>query len=326
MEQTPLAKSLDRKRQTYLDSLHTLQWRHHDEVFATEAHLFREDPTRRNPPVFREEHEEHNVLAPSDLELRKVVLASIPASRRQTWFGSMKSSQALTQSVFGTLVACGRLDCLAGVVADDGGLAFGPGPFTPSQVSLEHSVGKKLLGEPRPTNIDVWMAGPHPVCVECKFTEAEVGPCSRPTKKHQIPCNGDCAGQPGREYRCALAHQGIPYWDYIPDILPWRLEENAVPCRLLAPYQLVRNVLAACVENGHVKLQRGHALLVYDNRNPAFRQAPGDAVTTLREQLVEPNLLRRVSWQRVIAAMTTRDDQTWLVEALREKYGLVPEC
>lgn len=77
---------------------------------------------------------------------------------------------------------------------------------------------------------------------------------------------------------------------------------------------------------GTVDPTGGHALVLYDARNPAF-QAGGAAdlqwEATVAACLV-PGLLRRLSWQRLVTAVTTAPDLAWLVDALRNKYGLVP--
>jgi hypothetical protein len=313
-------------RQCYLDRLHVIQWGYRDDSFADEGHLFRPGEDRQHPPVFLAEHANRNVLRPSDPVLTKLVLDSIPADRHHKWFRSMKSSQALAQSVFGNLKAHRRADCLLDVRADDDDLpAFGAGPIDPDGVELEHSVGREFLKEPHPTDIDLWICGRNVVCVECKLTEAEVGRCSRPMcPTHRYTCNGNCEQQPGRQYRCALAQQGIQYWNHVPKILNWSLEEDARPCKLLAPYQLVRNILAATVEDGEVKPDRGHALLVYDQRNPAFWHSEEGTFEKLRRDLLNPAILRRCSWQSIIRVMAEYDDLKWLVKALGEKYGLTP--
>ena len=140
------------------------------------------------------------------------MLDSISAGRRHKWFRSMKSSQALAQSVFGNLKAHRRLDCLLDVRADDEDApAFGAGPIDPDGVELEHSVGREILKEPRPTDIDVWMSGRTVVCVECKLTEAEVGRCSRPRcPTHRFTCNGNCEQQPGRRVPLCVGETGRP--------------------------------------------------------------------------------------------------------------------
>jgi hypothetical protein len=313
-------------RQCYLDSLHATQWAYRDTVLSHDGHLFRPGEDRQHPPVFLKEHAGRNVLCPPDPELTTLVLDSIPAGRRHRWFRSLKSSQALAQSVFGNLKAHRRLDCLLDVRADDDDApAFGAGPMDPDGVELEHRVGREFLMEPRPTDIDVWMSGRTVVCVECELTEAEVGQCSRPRcPTHRFPCNGNFEQQPGLQYRCALARQGVQYWSHIPRILKWSHEEDARPCKLLAPYQLVRNILAACVEGGRVNPDRGHALLVFDARNPAFWHRDDGTFEKLQRDLRDPALLRRCSWQSIIRVMADYDDLTWLVRALEQKYGLNP--
>jgi len=314
------------ERMEYLNRVHSIQWIYHDKVFLHDSRLFRPHGNRQQPPVFLKEHADRNVLCPSDSGLTKLVLDSIPADRRHKWFRSMKSSQALAQSVFGNLKAHRRLDRLLDVRADDDDLpAFGAGPMDANGVELEHSVGREFLKEPHPTDIDLWISGRSVVCVECKFTEAEVGRCSRPMcPTHRFPCNGNCEKQPGREYRCALEKQGLQYWNHVPSILKWSLEEDARPCKLLAPYQLARNILAACVEDSTVKADRGHALLVYDERNPAFWHGEEGAFEKLRRDLHNPAMIRRCSWQSIVRVLDGYDDLKWLVKALKEKYGIMP--
>ena len=64
--------------------------------------------------------------------------------------------------------------------------------------------------------------------------------------------------------------------------------------------------------------------MVYDARNPVFQPHAGGTFEKLREQLIEPSVLRRCSWQAIIRVMDQHDDLKWLVEALGEKYGLRP--
>jgi hypothetical protein len=116
----------------------------------------------------------------------------------------------------------------------------------------------------------------------------------------------------------------MTYWDHIPRVLTWDVASDHALCPLMAPYQLVRNVLAASVEDGQVRAGRGHALLVYDARNPAFRPRSGGTVETLREQMHDPSMLRRCSWQSILAVMRGFEDLQWLANELESKYGLHP--
>lgn len=81
-------------------------------------------------------------------------------------------------------------------------------------------------------------------------------------------------------------------------------------------------VLAATVmSSGEVG---GHALIVYDARNPAFRvggEADCQWEAAVGECLV-PGLLRRVSWQRLLGFITSAPELTWLVNGVRGKYGI----
>jgi hypothetical protein len=38
-----------------------------------------------------------------------------------------------------------------------------------------------------------------------------------------------------------------------------------------------------------------------------------------------PDLLRRLTWQRLLASIAAAPELAWLLQGLREKYGLVPD-
>jgi len=315
---------------TYANEITKRLWAFRDDSFANQPSLF--DPAYTgppNPPVFVRNADHLNVLAPEDPAKASAVRSLLPKASRHKWFRSMKSSQALAVSVFGNLKVLNRVECLSEVMADDSaGPAFGSGPIDAARVELEHDV--RSLNEVRSTSIDVLVSGPTIVCVECKLTEAEVGRCSRPAlpKDHREHCDGAYRQQAGRSRRCALAERAIAYWDNVPYVLAgveWQADRDHDPCPLAEPYQLVRNVLAACVtEDGKVNTARGHALLVYDARNPAFQPHPAGVFERLRGQLVEPPMLRRCSWQTILRTLADYEDLKWLVRALDEKYGLAP--
>jgi hypothetical protein len=88
---------------------------------------------------------------------------------------------------------------------------------------------------------------------------------------------------------------------------------------------LVRNVLAATVRQDRVETASGHALIIYDERNPAFWPG-GDARSAydaVCAALRHSGLLRTVSWQRVIGQLSAVRDLRWLVDGLEAKYGLI---
>ena len=314
---------------SYVDEVNASLW-----AWADRHHGGQLDGGRREgrPPVLRREHAVANVLVPADGRHAKPVRSAIAPRQRHRHFGSLRSSQALAQSVFGTIAAFDRLDLLSDIVAECGRPAF----FTNGTdwtLRCEHDVD--LLGEPRPTSIDVLLTGGgRQVAVECKFTEVEFGTCSRPRLTpgdagyETQRCDGSYQAQAGRTERCALTAIGVRYWAHLPDLFAWPGDRDLVPCPFGPVYQLGRNALAAVVTPaGTIDQGRGHALVLYDARNPAF-QAGGKADGQWRaaqEACRVPGLLRRVSWQRLIASLVSAPELTWLADGLREKYGLVPD-
>jgi hypothetical protein len=141
--------------------------------------------------------------------------------------------------------------------------------------------------------------------VEVKFTEAEFGTCSRPRLTVKDPtfardfCNGTLTHQRGRKDRCALTEQKIRYWEHVPLIFRWTADADAYPCPLARTSQLVRNLLAISVaDDGSLKTDNAHVLVIYDNRNPAF--APGGVADVQWNQTVKA--LRLLSARRRILA------------------------
>ena len=281
------------------------------------------------PPVLKRVFAHRNVLLPPHADPILATIEAIAPKQRHRWFHSLRSSQALTQSVFGAASAFG-LNVLEGIPAECGRPAF----FTDSdgwRLGMEQAVdNNNTLKEKRRTSIDVLLDGPgQRVAVECKFTEKEFARCSH-TKPRYAPeqrCDGSYRVQAGRSERCALAEKGIRYWQYLPDIFDWAADRDHDPCPFDVRYQLARNALAACfAPDGSFDPNRGHVLLVYDKRNPAF-VADGEAEKQWRDALVAcrvPGLLRRVSWQRLAAALAAAPELEWLVEGLRAKYGIEP--
>lgn len=85
----------------------------------------------------------------------------------------------------------------------------------------------------------------------------------------------------------------------------WPASRDHMPCRFGEVYQLARNALAATIgHDGKLNAESGHALLLYDARNPEF-QSGGKA--ELQWQVASaacrvPGLLRRLSWQHLLKA------------------------
>jgi hypothetical protein len=314
------------QRRAYSDDLTQRLWSYRAAAFSNQDALFDEQRSRwPNPPVFTNVASHRNVIVPDDSELGANVWRLVPPGKRHKWFRSMKSSQALALSVFGNLKVLNRTRCLSDVSADDGGLpAFGRAPIEPSDLELEYDVSS--LNEVRATSVDVLVSGSTFTCVECKLSEQEVGCCSRPRLKKSHPdyCDGSFMRQGVRSHRCALAERGMSYWEHIPGVLDWDVNRDHSPCPLAKPYQLVCNLLAASVDGGRATTDRGHALLVYDARNPAFQPRDNGPFEVLRTQLRDDTMLRRCSWQAILAMMSRHADLQWLAQEIDRKYGLAP--
>jgi len=227
----------------------------------------------RNGPVFACQHADQNILLSPDVETHGEVISAVPENKKHRDFRSMKSSQALTQSVFANLIASNNLRVLNDLPTDQCLPAFGI-DLGDAEACLEYKV--KHLREPTSSEIDVFISGAHRIAVECKFTESNFGECSMTKKKKRDggyvrECNGNYAHQRGRETRCALREKKILYWDYAPELFHWTSDRDISPCPMNFTYQLARNLLAACVTKGRkVDTSSAHALIIYDKRNRAF--------------------------------------------------------
>jgi hypothetical protein len=311
----------------YVDNLVGQFWSYRQQAFAGHDHLFdRQARTGLRPPVFLKSAETHNVLVDPQLDLpaRNRILSTIPPWKRHRWFRSMKSSQALVQCVFGTLKTLGMLHILADVVSEENNRSFDFGGGEPD-AELEKSV--KTLGElaGHTTEVDLLLSLDRRVAVECKLAEQDVGTCSRtnPKTATRFHCDGSYTHQHGRTARCSLTEAGISYWRFIPHLFRWDGTGVIVECPLRHTYQIVRNVLAACVRDGEVDANSGVAVLVYDERNPAFAKGKGfHAYQAMRHALLKPHCLCRVKWQSILAEMRKHQELNWLTGQVKLKYGL----
>jgi hypothetical protein len=76
---------------------------------------------------------------------------------------------------------------------------------------------------------------------------------------------------------------------------------------------------------GPLDPQRGHALIIYDARNPSMLSG-GEGDSQWREAsdaLRVPGLLRRLSWQAFISQWPKDPVLGWLKQELFAKYGLM---
>jgi hypothetical protein len=281
------------------------------------------------PPVFLSKQAWHNVLFKPSATQGEIsrLLSLVP--ERHKWFRSMNSSQALAQSVLGDLAIYNHLGYLAELTDDAGDSLLGNAKISPNNFKMECQVTH--LGEPTPTSLDGFISGEYQVALECKFTEVEVGACSRPLLKAHASnykkdfCNGSYTHQLDRKERCSLTEVGVSYWKHVPKLFNWQDDIDILLCPLHKNYQLVRNILAVCVRpDGTVSPGHGHVVLIYDERNPAF-QAGGNGYLAFYETrlaLKNARLLRKCSWQRIVRHLKDKAILPWLTEQLEWKYGL----
>jgi hypothetical protein len=286
-------------------------------------------------PVFRQGASAANVLLrPDDDQLMRTRVVGQVATRRRS-FRSMASSQALAQSVFGNLAARARLGCLAGLADEAGRPLFFESEAALGDAFLDQDVAG-LLGEPDPAVVDVWIAAPHRVVVGCTLAEAGIAGCVCPELDPDDTkyCNRLFRTDAGRSVGCSLSEHGdADYWRYLPKLLGWRPSDGEA-CPLASTLQLVRDVLAACVLNGELDCEHGHAVLVVDSRNPTFAWsewrpagAGAQAFEAVRDALgVNSHLLRLCTWQRITKAISAAGDLDWLVRGLKQKYGIEPDA
>jgi hypothetical protein len=168
-------------------------WHYQGARFPETAKFFDcESVTPTRPPVFTAAHADLNVVVNrADDPLRaRAVVAMIETRERHTHFGSMASSQALAQSVFGNLKVTGNLALLCRVKDDEGRPLLDERVLSTEAFRLEQPV--TVLGEPTPTSLDVWLHEEgYTVAFECKLTEVEVGKCSGPRRKPGDPLRCD---------------------------------------------------------------------------------------------------------------------------------------
>jgi hypothetical protein len=307
---------------TFCQQLHSyrkLRFAEYPELFDRQP-----DDTVSRPPVFLPDSADHNVLTdPKASRSEQQQLLSLMA-KRHIWFGSMKSSQAMAQSLFGNLFVSGKLDVLSTIRTDDDAMMFGRDGQAVLKCKLEHTVNRNPLKEKALTEIDVFFPGEYQVAVECKLTETAVGACAIPKRKND-ECDGDIHDRPGSPGRCYLTNRGIKYWDYVPELFDWKYESDRSPCPLQLPYQLVRNILSVCIcQDGTIDPDKGHVVLVFDDRNPAFQTGGiGDkAWQACRTALKFPRLLQKCSWQVIVRCLRNDSTLGWLTDEIDSKYGI----
>lgn len=316
----------------YKANLNQRYWKYQKSQFSNGQRFFeRPDAQDGRPPVFIASESWRNIIINPTASQQEIdrLLALVSEGEKHKWFRSMNSSQALAQSILGNLIIHDSLHYLSEIKDDDGLDLFGKARISSVNFAMEYKVN--YLGEPRSTSLDSYISGDYRIAIECKFTEAEVGTCSRPrlkptdSKYESEHCNGTYSIQRARKERCSLTEIGVLYWRYLPSLFKWKNNSDLNPCPLNTNYQLVRNILAVGVKpDGTVSLNDGHVVLIYDERNPAFQYGGDGLITYMETQkaLQEQTMLRKCSWQRIVQHIRERGILSWLTENLTLKYGL----
>ncbi len=280
-------------------------------------------------PIFKKCKESHNLLFnPHSKAKYKELLKLIEKKDRHRYFGDMKSSQALAQSILGNLCVYNLMEKVLFSLKDDNGYDLIDSKCVinfSNRFSMEHEI--TYLNEPRPTKLDGYIEGCYRIAIECKFTEQNFGSCSqtgnRINKKYK--CNNNYIVQSSRTERCSLTEKGIKYWDFIPDLFRWDQYKDICPCPINKNnYQLVRNILAIGVNSyGVTNTNQGHVLVLYDENNPSFQKG-GECLNAFEwtwNALREPAMLRKCSWQRIVKQIRIQKYLPWLTDQIYEKYG-----
>ncbi|HEX9333232.1 MAG TPA: hypothetical protein VF896_15170 [Anaerolineales bacterium] len=232
-------KQLSVSMKEYRADLLQRYWKYQEVCFADKQEVLDSNyPQSTSPPVFvRNESWRNIIINPTASEREKKRLLDLMSEGdRHKWFRSMNSSQALAQSVLGNLFVYGLLDCLSELKDEEGMDLFGKSKISSSSFEMEHKI--RHLGESRSTSLDGYFSGDYQIAIECKFTEPEVGTCSRPklepkdSNYESEHCNGTYSIQRGRTTRCSLTEMKISYWDFVPKLFNWQNNINWDPCPL----------------------------------------------------------------------------------------------
>jgi len=224
------------------------------------------------------------------------------------------SSQAIAIDVFGTLKTSRDRDRILDAIAERVGVAPG-GPWA---VTLEWTDTDRLLGEPRPTQVDALAVGSMAALViECKFTEPG-GQCSQtavlPSGERQ--CDGRYADQinprNGLRAHCALTGKGVRYWEYIPKVFTLDPDVDHTPCPFKGDaYQWMRNAVLAVAIGEHRNLQAAALAAFADH--PGFPTARKAKRGLMDPSLAGQGAITPISYQQIIAiaSQVGRDHELW---------------
>ena len=131
----------------YLSAVVDRFWAYAEREFGDRPELFeRSERSPKRSPVFGVGAAEHNLLYPPRAEpkLRHAIVTSLHTSERHRHFASMRSSQALAQSVFGSLAVLGKAGVLAGLSSDDELPTVRSGVTVQMEYRVEHLGGANV--------------------------------------------------------------------------------------------------------------------------------------------------------------------------------------
>lgn len=220
--------------------------------------------------------------------------AQLPAAQRHRHHLSGKSSQTLGLGLLGAAVKTDpHLQWFEGLLAPIP-------PFSvmkPPATSFERDLDKSLLSEePRVTAVDFFVETDDVViCTEVKFAEEGLGRCS-------------CGAGAAMVANCKQRVLDRPlYWKTAHEIFFLPDRADGKPCPISAGYQTIRNAAAAIALAGG---RRPVFVLIYDDRNPYFRQTNSwagwpEVLRSTLHMADTNNLLnfRAISWQQLVPAM-----------------------
>ncbi len=271
--------------------------------FAARRALF--EPGPRGSLVFTPAAAHLNFFDPA---LYHALTRRPPALRR------MASARALAISTFGTLARREDLALLAQVHGDDGVPPLSPAEAGAATLDLQRPLDG--LAAPRPGGVDLWLGDEGlQLAVLPRLLERGLPGCPEPRRGR---CNGSY-----RPEACRYAAS----WRDLARLTGWQAARPQQPCPLAGAFVLARALLAAAAPApARAPAPRRAVLLVYDDRNPAFRRGSrADGLFAALQQALPPTaILRRTTWQALATAMAGSDWYADLLEYLAVKYGIEP--
>jgi len=228
--------------------------------------------------------------------------------------GRRESSQALALDLFVTIDSLVSRDAILNAWMTALSLQSGAHWSIAPEVCLPRA----LLGEPRPSQIDVRaQSAASIVLFECKFTEPDGGGCSQPqaitSGRHagMAQCTGAYVEQVnpvnGVSARCALSGKGIRYWELVPEVLAFDPTSDYRPCPFAGGwYQWMRNLVAARALGKESELPAAFVVVYADGAFPMARKVKSEEWQRLVETTSDRAVALRVaSYQQLLAWAAT---------------------